>query len=446
MALGRESISLEDIPFLAEVAITSSHEVDNDLPDGSLNDGPEPNLVSIKQRLYTSHFLSTWNSRVFEFGAVLFLANLFPDTLLYSSVYALGRAASAICFSPSIGSYMDRTERLKAVRFSIVGQRLTVVLSSVVLWVMSIESILHYKWLKLFLFGIVCSLACVEKLCAVLNMIAVERDWVIVIAENTECELETLDCQMRRIDLFCKLVGPLAIALVDGFSTRVAIWTVMILSGTSVLVEYFTIAKVSCCELRIPVPTPLTQTQVYRQVPALQAPRPDRSGDNEVHQPSSKGGLVSTLRSVYRSIRAYAHHKLFLPSMALALLYLTVLSFSGQMITYLLSTGMTSFQIGILRTATVGLEMSATWLAPLASHKVGPVRAGLWSISWQTTAIIGAVSFFWVAPDPLVAAGCLVAGVAVSRIGLWGFDLSVQVLVQEVFSTVYTPISHRPRT
>ncbi len=132
--------------------------------------------------------------------------------------------------------------------------------------------------------------------------------------------------------------------------------------------------------------------------------------------------------------------------MALALLYFTVLSFSGQMITYLVSTGMTSFQIGILRTASVALEMSATWLAPLASHKVGPVRAGLWSISWQTTAIIGAVSFFWVAPDPLVAAGCLVAGVAVSRIGLWGFDLSVQVLVQEVRSSVYTPILYRQRT
>ena len=249
MALERESISLEDIPFLAEVASTSSQEVDNHLPNASLNEGPETKLVSIKQRLYTSHFLSTWNSRVFEFGAVLFLANLFPDTLLYSSIYALGRAASAICLSPSVGSYIDRTERLKAVRVSIVGQRLTVIVSSIVLWVMSIESILHYKWLKLFLFGIVCSLACAEKLCAVLNMIAVERDWVVVIAENTDCELETLDSQMRRIDLFCKLIGPLAIAFVDGLSTRVAIWTVMTLSGASVLVEYFTIAKASHCVL-----------------------------------------------------------------------------------------------------------------------------------------------------------------------------------------------------
>jgi len=228
MALEPESISLEDIPFLSEVANTPSQEADDHLPNGSFNRDPEFSPVSIKQRLYTSHFLSTWNSRVFEFGAVLFLAKLFPGTLLYSSVYALGRAASAICFSPSVGSYIDRTERLKAVRVSIVGQRLAVIVSCVILWVMSIDNIVHYKWLKLFLFGIVCLLACIEKLCAVMNMIAVERDWVVVIAENTSCELEILDSQMRRIDLFCKLVGPLAIALVDGFSIAKASHVVLL--------------------------------------------------------------------------------------------------------------------------------------------------------------------------------------------------------------------------
>lgn len=69
--------------------------------------------------LYISHFLSTWNSRVFEFGAFLFLANIFPDTLLPASVYALSRAASAAVFSPLVGSYIDRADRLHAVRLSI---------------------------------------------------------------------------------------------------------------------------------------------------------------------------------------------------------------------------------------------------------------------------------------------------------------------------------------
>lgn len=73
----------------------------------------------ISRRLYLSHFLSTWNSRVFEFGAVLFIAKLFPGTLLPVSVYAVVRSTSAIVFSPTVGRYIDSTDRLRVVRGSI---------------------------------------------------------------------------------------------------------------------------------------------------------------------------------------------------------------------------------------------------------------------------------------------------------------------------------------
>lgn len=73
----------------------------------------------VRKLLYTSHFLSTWNSRVFEFGAFLFLANIYPQTLLPASVYALARAASAALLSPWLGAYIDSTDRLRAVRVSI---------------------------------------------------------------------------------------------------------------------------------------------------------------------------------------------------------------------------------------------------------------------------------------------------------------------------------------
>ena len=76
----------------------------------------------IRTLLYTSHFLSTWNSRVFEFGAFLFLANIYPQTLLPASVYALARAASAALLSPWIGSYIDSANRLQIVRLSISKQ------------------------------------------------------------------------------------------------------------------------------------------------------------------------------------------------------------------------------------------------------------------------------------------------------------------------------------
>ena len=69
--------------------------------------------------LYLSHFLSTWNSRAFEFGAVLFVSTAFPGSLLPTSVYALARPLSAILFASVVGTYIDTHDRLHVVRLSI---------------------------------------------------------------------------------------------------------------------------------------------------------------------------------------------------------------------------------------------------------------------------------------------------------------------------------------
>lgn len=74
---------------------------------------------TINRQLYVSHFLSTWNVRGFEFGAVLFLAVIFPGTLLPMSVYTLIRAASVIVLSPIVGRHIDNGDRLQVIRVSI---------------------------------------------------------------------------------------------------------------------------------------------------------------------------------------------------------------------------------------------------------------------------------------------------------------------------------------
>src|SRR4051812_31419957 len=84
---------------------------------GQLSDSVQHCVTtSIARRLYISHFLSTWNSRVFEFGAVLYLATIFPGTLMPMSVYALVRGLSAIIFAPAVGLYIDVGNRLQVVR------------------------------------------------------------------------------------------------------------------------------------------------------------------------------------------------------------------------------------------------------------------------------------------------------------------------------------------
>src|SRR4051812_15528132 len=85
---------------------------------------PIPISRKITSRLFISHFLSTWNSRLFEMGAVLFIAAIFPGTLQPMSIYALVRSAAAVMLSPAMGSWIDKGDRLRVVRVSIVGQRL----------------------------------------------------------------------------------------------------------------------------------------------------------------------------------------------------------------------------------------------------------------------------------------------------------------------------------
>jgi hypothetical protein len=80
---------------------------------------PEYPSHHVRNKLYISHFLSTWNSRLFEFGAVLFISTIFPGTLFPASIYALTRSASVVVFSTAIGRLIDRSERISLIRLSI---------------------------------------------------------------------------------------------------------------------------------------------------------------------------------------------------------------------------------------------------------------------------------------------------------------------------------------
>lgn len=146
--------------------------------------------------------------------------------------------------------------------------------------------------------------------------------------------------------------------------------------------------------------------------------------------------LKDGMRTNLKDLSRYLHHRAFLPSFTCALLYFTVLSFGSQMITYLLFVGYNSIHIGIARTLSVAFEISATWMSPLAMARIGPIRSGIWFISWQMLCLAGGVIIFWVVETPIVSAFGLIAGTILSRVGLWGFDLSVQIIVQEVGSTL----------
>jgi iron-regulated transporter 1 len=176
-------------------------------------------------------------------------------------------------------------------------------------------------------------------------------------------------------------------------------------------------------------------------VPELQLPK-----RNEIHgasrsiiaSSSSLSDHWQRLKDItdttLRGLRFYFHHQAFIPSFAGAVLYFTVLSFSGQMTTYLLSGGYSSAHVGVARTLSVAFEISATWIAPMVMSRIGPIRAGIWFISWHMFCLAAGAGIFWGVDSPFIAASGIVGGTILSRVGLWGFDLSSQIIVQEVRS------------
>ncbi|KAL8348681.1 hypothetical protein RB598_001785 [Gaeumannomyces tritici] len=194
---------------------------------------------AISRRFYASHFLSTWNSRVFEFGNVLYLASLFPGTLLPLSVYALARGIAAILFAPAVGHFVNRAGRLRVVRLFIA-----VATSCAIFYIFGSTEIGLGTSARNGLLALLCFFAYVEKLSAIINFIAVKRDWVPVVAGALINAKLALNSQIRRIDIFCKFAGPIFIAFIDGAFTKIAIVANFAINLALIPAEYVNISKV----------------------------------------------------------------------------------------------------------------------------------------------------------------------------------------------------------
>lgn len=181
-------------------------------------------------------------------------------------------------------------------------------------------------------------------------------------------------------------------------------------------------------------------------MPGLQQPKTkpreetlNETPEHESHFAHSWQHVRKVIQKSTQDFGFYFRHPAFLPSFAGALLYLTVLSFAGQMVTYLLSAGYSATQIGIARTLSVTFEVLATWLAPWLMGRIGPIRAGIWLAGWQIVCLVAGISVFWALLNrPTISASGLVGATILSRIGLRGFDLCTQIIIQEV-SHPHTP-------
>ncbi|KAK6540096.1 hypothetical protein TWF694_008925 [Orbilia ellipsospora] len=323
------------------------------------------------------------------------------------------------------------------------------------------------KTLKWGIFSLIVGLSCIERLAAGGNVVVLERDWVPTLApEFGDSSLTVLNATMRRIDLICKVLAPGFVTLLPTIFTAI--------KATAEHSIFWSVVVVAIMSLLSPWVEWTLAQRVWNQSELLQAPK---SREQDVGLGVDEIKVTPTfntyLRQKIAGLVRFCRSDVLLPTISIALLYLSVLTFSSPMITFLLNSGFSLPVVTISRLCSSLLEVSATaimpWAvqmlrnrdsqihwAPINEEDVGfmedsqPIqtnrdnaeveRVGLWALWWMNLMLIPA--FYGVIgltshetpsllglPFPLFSLPLLM-GVAFSRIGLWTFDLAYSQLQQ----------------
>ncbi|KAF7951343.1 hypothetical protein EAE96_006659 [Botrytis aclada] len=446
--------------------------------------------------LYLSHFLSTWNGRSYEFAAIIFTANAWPDTLVAASIRGIVRTLASICFSSSVGRWVDKSpDRLKTLLTTITINRIAVICASI-LWFFVVESentpgnggplllsrkddVTFRDTMKIVMFLPVLGFGILEGLSANGNMLSMERDWVVVAAapEGNQYDLTHLNSSMRRIDLSCKLLAPILISfLISRWGITIGVVVVGGMSAASWGLEMWSARR------------------VWNSNTRLQSRKEVRNDDvvSNVEVRSLREKFMRGLRLHREDFGNYFSSKVWIPSMSLSLLHLSALSYGATFITFLLNAGFSLDLITLARAAGSVVEISSTVVTPFgvrhlskahghgsydrlhgsdSSDEVilqeegevdesgrittGLERLGLWGLSWQFINLMPVTLILWIlsystsipntpilsriipplSPNSPLLALFLFTSLSLSRLGLWIFDLTTQQLSQ----TLITP-------
>ena len=146
---------------------------------------------------------------------------MFIDNFTPTAIYALVVYFSCVQFMPSIGTWVDQKHRLYVQRKALLIDNASVLGTSGLLCLLVVSTpslgaydqppVLDLGFVVVFL-GIL-FLGVAGELMNQAQTLAIEKDWVVVIAEEIG-SITSMNTWMRRIDLSCKVLAPWAVGAI----------------------------------------------------------------------------------------------------------------------------------------------------------------------------------------------------------------------------------------
>lgn len=264
-----------------------THEQSPLIDESELPGVPAEDLNSARRLLYISHAFNQFSENAWQFCLILFLAAFTNyESLFLVSSYGLTSALGVCGLGAAAGKFIDGADRLVVARSFIGLENCAVLLATLCCYTLlglandettisSADSRLvgiPTSALSITLLVLIHLLGTAAKVLDKGFLVAVERDWIVVMSECIEFSshsniiveedagtqsawLSTTNVAMRQIDLSCKVVAPAAagffVAYFDDGSSRThgadlkgAAVLVGIVNSMALIVEYICTAKI----------------------------------------------------------------------------------------------------------------------------------------------------------------------------------------------------------
>jgi iron-regulated transporter 1 len=352
---------------------------------------------------------------MWSFAVPLLLAKLFTS-LLPSSLFSTVSQIACVIFGGYMGSWIDRYNRLKLQQTALIVQNLSVVSSFVLLITLQYKykasSRIDPLWndgIFLFLFFGAIFLGAVAAVASMITSISISKEWIVIIQKaHPYMALSNVNATFRRIDLSCKLIAPMAFALVLQFAGLTA-----------------SLIIVTCWNAISLIPESILTQMLYRHVPELAIPK---SAEN------LRSKSPNPLAQIIAGWRSYFSQPIFMSSLTYVLLYFTVLSPGGVMTAYLDFQEMPETLNALFNGLGAVVGLLATFATPYLISKFKLRKTGLFALWSQLAMLIFTIIPFLTSTtkDTFI----LPLAIAVSRFGLWTFDLVEVELMQTYVADV----------
>lgn len=235
-------------------------------------------------------------------------------------------------------------------------------------------------------FAVICIFGSILNLSTIGINVAIERDWVTSVSKvHIDGTLTTLNAYMRRIDLLTKLLAPLFTSLLTtAASYTFATAFLMGFAGSTLAFELWWIQTV------------YDSFPILKDTDRIYQAHSTETVLQSTHDTGTTQTRIQRSLSGFNDWVEFSKMPVFASSVSISLLYLTVLSFDGTMLSWLKTKQYSDPFIAGQRAICVVTGLAGTLLMPWLEKKLGLVRAGAWSIISELLALAPVIAAFYV--------------------------------------------------